>query len=146
MKIDNPPHAKRKGKLNNGNPSGDPSMAPRCKAYARTTGKPCNSPAMKNGRCRMHGGKSTGPKTEKGRARAKRGNWKRGEYSAETKRKHKTIWDVLRSNGKVIRYMEKRGVLYWQMKAKNPGLTWEEWGKIKMTIPFPIMPFPRDII
>jgi len=32
--------------------------APRCGAYARTTGKPCKSPAMKNGRCRMHGGKA----------------------------------------------------------------------------------------
>ncbi len=30
----------------------------RCGAYARTTGKPCRSPAMKNGRCRMHGGKA----------------------------------------------------------------------------------------
>ena len=29
--------------------------APRCGAYARTTGKPCAAPAMKNGRCRMHG-------------------------------------------------------------------------------------------
>ena len=33
---------------------------PRCGAYARQTGKPCMGWAMKNGRCRMHGGKSTG--------------------------------------------------------------------------------------
>jgi hypothetical protein len=33
-------------------------MSPRCGAYARTTGNPCKSPAMKNGRCRMHGGKT----------------------------------------------------------------------------------------
>ena len=32
--------------------------APRCGAHARTTGKPCRSQAMKNGRCRMHGGKA----------------------------------------------------------------------------------------
>jgi len=32
--------------------------APRCGAYARTTGQPCRSRAMKNGRCRMHGGKA----------------------------------------------------------------------------------------
>ena len=31
---------------------------PRCGAHARTTGLPCRSPAMKNGRCRMHGGKA----------------------------------------------------------------------------------------
>jgi len=33
---------------------------PKCGAHARTTGKPCCNPAMENGRCRMHGGKSTG--------------------------------------------------------------------------------------
>lgn len=33
---------------------------PRCGAHCRTTGNPCRNPAMKNGRCRMHGGKSTG--------------------------------------------------------------------------------------
>ena len=33
---------------------------PRCGAHCRTTGKPCLGYAMKNGRCRMHGGKSTG--------------------------------------------------------------------------------------
>jgi len=33
---------------------------PRCEAHARTTGRPCRNAAMKNGRCRMHGGKSTG--------------------------------------------------------------------------------------
>ena len=35
-------------------------LAPRCGAHARRTGKPCQAPAMANGRCRMHGGKSTG--------------------------------------------------------------------------------------
>jgi hypothetical protein len=34
--------------------------APRCLAYARTTGQPCKNASMPNGRCRMHGGKSTG--------------------------------------------------------------------------------------
>lgn len=32
--------------------------AARCGAYARTTGRPCQGPAMKNGRCRMHGGRA----------------------------------------------------------------------------------------
>jgi len=30
-----------------------------CGAHCRTTGEPCK-PQMANGRCRMHGGKSTG--------------------------------------------------------------------------------------
>lgn len=34
--------------------------APRCGAHSRRTGHPCKSPAMSNGRCRMHGGKATG--------------------------------------------------------------------------------------
>jgi hypothetical protein len=38
-----------------------------CGAYARSTGKPCRAGALRNGRCRMHGGLSTGPKTERGR-------------------------------------------------------------------------------
>jgi len=33
---------------------------PRCGAHCRTTGLPCRNPAMANGRCRMHGGLSTG--------------------------------------------------------------------------------------
>lgn len=33
-------------------------LSQRCGAYARTTGTPCKSPAMVNGRCRMHGGKT----------------------------------------------------------------------------------------
>lgn len=38
---------------------------------------------MKNGRCRLHGGKSTGPRTEEGRKRCKMARWKHGYYSAE---------------------------------------------------------------
>ena len=38
-----------------------------CGAYARSTGKPCKAGALSNGRCRNHGGLSTGPKTIQGR-------------------------------------------------------------------------------
>lgn len=34
-----------------------------CGAYARTTGKPCRRFAGKNGRCKLHGGRSTGAKS-----------------------------------------------------------------------------------
>lgn len=40
---------------------------PRCGAHCRTTAEPCRNPAMKNGRCRMHGGKSTGRPVTHGR-------------------------------------------------------------------------------
>ncbi len=36
------------------------SNHPRCGAHCRTTNAPCMSAAMANGRCRLHGGKSTG--------------------------------------------------------------------------------------
>ena len=58
--------------------------APRCGAKRRDGGS-CTSPAMPNGRCRMHGGLSTGPRTAEGLARSRRSNWKHGHYSAEAK-------------------------------------------------------------
>ena len=39
----------------------------RCEAYSRSTGNPCKAKAMSNGRCKNHGGMSTGPKTQEGR-------------------------------------------------------------------------------
>ena len=38
-----------------------------CGAYARSTGNPCQAKVMPNGRCKNHGGMSTGPKTPEGR-------------------------------------------------------------------------------
>lgn len=50
------------GKMNNPMHEARKALAahPRCGAHCRTTGEPCRNPAMKNGRCRMHGGKSAG--------------------------------------------------------------------------------------
>jgi hypothetical protein len=39
---------------------------PKCKATSKRTGQGCQAPAMANGCCRFHGGKSTGPKTPQG--------------------------------------------------------------------------------
>jgi hypothetical protein len=39
----------------------------KCEAYARSTGNPCQAKALTNGRCKNHGGLSTGPKTPEGR-------------------------------------------------------------------------------
>ena len=38
-----------------------------CGAYARSTGNPCQAKALTNGRCKNHGGMSTGPNTPEGR-------------------------------------------------------------------------------
>lgn len=58
--------------------------AARCGAYARTTGHPCQSPAMANGRCRMHGGKSTGRPVIHGR------------NTKEAKRRRREVREVIR--------------------------------------------------
>jgi hypothetical protein len=73
----------RTGPLRNGNPRGNPNLAPRCGAKTRT-GCPCRSPAMTNGRCRMHGGASTGPRTPEGRARISAANTTHGFYTPES--------------------------------------------------------------
>ena len=80
----NGPYTKR-GWLQHGNAPGDLSTAPRCGAKTRR-GTPCQAPAMANGRCRMHGGLSTGPKTPEGLERSRKARWKHGRYSAKAKR------------------------------------------------------------
>src|SRR6478672_16246 len=59
--------------------------SPRCGAKTRSTGCACRNPAMANGRCRKHGGKSTGPVTAPGRERSRKARWVHGLYSRETK-------------------------------------------------------------
>jgi hypothetical protein len=39
----------------------------KCEAHARSTGNPCQAKALSNGRCKNHGGMSTGPRTAEGR-------------------------------------------------------------------------------
>ena len=60
--IEGTPHDGRRGMLRNANPSGDYSKAARWGAKTRR-GSRCQCPAMKNGRCGLHGGLSTGPRT-----------------------------------------------------------------------------------
>ena len=56
--------------------------SPRCGARTRA-GTPCNGPAMPNGRCRMHGGASTGPQTAEGLERIVKARTTHGAYGAE---------------------------------------------------------------
>jgi hypothetical protein len=71
----------RRGRLKNGNPSGDYLAAPRCGAKTRA-GCACRQPAMTNGRCRLHGGKSTGARTAEGRRRARSARLVHGRRTA----------------------------------------------------------------
>ncbi|MHC4260552.1 MAG: HGGxSTG domain-containing protein [Planctomycetota bacterium] len=80
---------------------------PRCGAKTRK-GMPCRSPAMPNGRCRMHGGKSTGPRTPEGLERSRKANWKHGLYSAESRAIRREIREFLRDCRKTIEQAEER--------------------------------------
>ena len=66
--------------------------SPRCRARAWARGgKPCQSPAMANGRCRMHGG--TSPGAPKGNRNA----WKHGGYSAAAMASRREIAELIRA-------------------------------------------------
>jgi hypothetical protein len=58
---------------------------PRCGAKRRNKAELCKAPSMANGRCRLHGGLSTGPRTPEGLIQSKQANLKHGEYSQESK-------------------------------------------------------------
>jgi hypothetical protein len=75
------PCERRRGWLKNNNPPGDLSKVPRCGAKTRR-GSACRCPAMRNGRCRLHGGLSTGPRTAAGIEAIRRARTKHGSYSA----------------------------------------------------------------
>jgi hypothetical protein len=77
------------------------NAAPRCGARSKRTGRPCRAAAMPNGRCRVHGGKSTGPRTPEGLERSRRANWKHGYFSREAKAERSR----LRAAIVVLRYL-----------------------------------------
>lgn len=97
LKTDELPHVQQRGRLRNGNPSGDFSKAARCGAKNRR-GTPCKCPAMANGRCRLHGGLSTGPKTLAGIERIRQTVTKHGRYSARAKAERQRFHQLLRES------------------------------------------------
>jgi len=104
----------RRGRLNNGNPGGDFLAAPRCGARTRA-GCGCRQPAMANGRCRFHGGKSTGPRTEAGKARARSNRLVHGLRSAElitltaaAAAAHRRLGALLAASAKKIHHRDHR--------------------------------------
>ena len=72
-----------RGWLRNGNAPGDPTTAPRCGARTRC-GTACRCPALRGRqRCRLHGGRSTGPRTAEGLARIRGANTRHGRCCRE---------------------------------------------------------------
>ena len=88
--------------------------SPRCGACTRS-GLACRSPAMPNGRCRMHGGGSRGPITVEGLARSKVSTLTHGRRSAESmalKRQMRSAFvqlrDMMRATTAELREAEAR--------------------------------------
>jgi hypothetical protein len=69
----------------------------RCTAKSKRTGQQCGAPALrisKTQKCRIHGGKSTGPKTEAGIQRIRESNITSGNETkaAREERSKKNLW------------------------------------------------------
>jgi hypothetical protein len=82
----------------------------RCGARNRRGGA-CGSPAMRNGRCRLHGGLSTGPKTAEGIERIRRAQTKQGLYSAVAIAERKRFRATFKSCREVL-FAAKR--VFWE--------------------------------
>jgi len=72
-------------------------LSPRCLARTKRTGLPCRAPAMINGRCRLHGGKSSGPPIGNKNA------LKHGFYTTESMEARRVIRALLRESKRLIR-------------------------------------------
>jgi flagellar biosynthesis/type III secretory pathway chaperone len=74
----------------------------KCGAITRK-GTKCQAPAMKNGRCRMHGGKSTGVKTIEGLEKIKKANFKNGNFTKEKIIERKAFNQMLKENREFLK-------------------------------------------
>ena len=93
----------------------------RCAAKTRK-GSPCQRPArLPVGRCRVHGGASTGPRTEEGRARIAAAQIKHGRLTKQKRLEAKARAKV----GRQVR-AELREIERW---ALDLGLLYRDWRK-----------------
>jgi hypothetical protein len=87
-----------------GGQRGDPNAARRCGARTRS-GTACQQPAMRNGRCRMHGGTSTGPRTPEGLARCTAAPTKHGGRNAQARAQAKLRGEARSQSASLRRLM-----------------------------------------
>ncbi len=79
----------------------------RCSAKTRR-GTACQRPANKqNGRCRLHGGRSTGPKSAEGRAKIAAANLRHGEFTQAKIAKRKEDAKVAKELRNRLRVIEQ---------------------------------------
>jgi len=78
-----------------------------CNAKTRS-GTPCKNHRMLNGRCRMHGGKSTGAKTPEGLERIRQANYKNGKYTKEAIMERKEFKSFMNEINNSLELMKKQ--------------------------------------
>ena len=60
---------------------------------------------MPNGRCRMHGGKSTGPRTAEGLEWMRRANTRHGNYSEENRQRLRAVRTLIAETRRIVEEM-----------------------------------------
>lgn len=87
----------------------------RCGARTKA-GTPCQRPAVKKtGRCTRHGGKSTGPRTEEGRAQIAAAQFKHGRLTKEARAEAKRRAQVGREIRAELRDIEREAIAMGQL-------------------------------
>jgi hypothetical protein len=81
-------------------------MTPTCGAKAKSTGKPCQLYPCKNGRCHLHGGKSTGPKTERGKIRSNYARLTHGCYSQFEQEEYRKMRAEMKQSKELIKHVD----------------------------------------
>ena len=93
----------------------------RCEARTRR-GTLCKRPGSKqNGKCRLHGGRSTGPKTEQGLARLTASKITHGQTTAANRAKSKHRADF----GRQVR-AELRKIEAWALDRGHLSKNWRD--------------------
>ena len=96
----------------------------RCGAKTRK-GTPCQRPAYKcNGRCSLHGGRSTGPKTEDGLARLTAARTTHGKYTKEKRAAAKRHAEQGRQMRAELKELEE-----WFVDHGHLDKKWRDWFK-----------------
>ncbi len=152
-----PQAAKRRG-----NPKGNPglNLSPRCGARTRA-GCPCQAPAIRGKlRCRMHGGRSTGPRTPEGLARLRSARTVHGRYGANARafnrwkitllRRIQVERDVLRYQGRLppeLAARARREILPELMLPPRPiaGISAAEGRALRQSVDASLRPW-RQVI
>jgi hypothetical protein len=75
---------------------------------------------MQNGRCRLHGGLSTGPKTPEGRHRIRLALFKHGRYTMEAKQEQQAWRELMRASRGLLHGLSRQQTEMRRAPRKSP--------------------------